>query len=234
MKWPYAPRIEVNGGEYYPPPYSGQSLSPTVRYGLIPIALLAMLSVTSTLSLFAFLCYRFATWRTHYRTSVTYDQYVSLILNLLLADLQQASAFLISFHWIHKDYILAPHPACFAQGWLLHSGDVSSALFVLAIAGHTFYTAVHGMRVESKTFTAGIVAIWIFSYLLTGIGVILHGQKYFVRAGAWCWVSSEYQDDRLALHYVWLFVSIAASTIVTSALINEPHRLLNLALFCYT
>ena len=206
MTKPYEPKIEINGVEYFPPPYSIQSLSPTVRHGLIPVALLAMLSVASTLSLICFLSYRFVAWRTHYRTFVGYNQYVVLVLNLLLADLQQATAFLISFYWVLKNQILAPHPACFAQGWLLHSGDVSGALFVLAIAVHTFYTAVYGMRVGSKTFTAGIVAIWVFTYFLTGIGVGLHGQKYFVRAGSWCWISSEFQVDRLALHYIWIFV----------------------------
>ncbi len=29
-----------------------------------------------------------------------------------------------------------------------------------------------------------------------------HREKYFVRAGAWCWVSEAYEDDRLALHYI--------------------------------
>ncbi|KAK5136152.1 hypothetical protein LTR08_003989 [Meristemomyces frigidus] len=207
MHDPYAPDIQVDGRSYYPPPYSINPLPPTLRHGLIPVGCLALLSVVSTLALISFICVRFATWKMHYRTFVGYNQYVALVLNLLLADLQQASAFLISFHWVHKDYIIAPHPACFAQGWLLHSGDVASAFFVLAIAIHTFYTAVYGLRIGTKTFAAGIVFIWAFTFFLTGLGVGLHGKKYFVRAGAWCWISSEYEVDRLALHYIWLFVA---------------------------
>lgn len=212
----YSPRIEVDGGSYFPPPYSIDPLPSTLRIGLIPIGLLATLSVISTLSLICFICYRFATWRSHYRTFVGYNQYVVLVLNLLLADLQQSSAYLISFHWVHKNYILAPHPACFAQGWLLHSGDVSSAFFVLAIAVHTFYTAVYGRRIGNKTFGGLIIGIWIFSYFLTGIGVGIHGSTYYVRAGAWCWVSSEYETDRLALHYLWLFVSTLCMSILVA------------------
>lgn len=207
MVAPYYPEITVDGHSYFPSPYSADPLSPTIRRGLIPVGILATLSVVSTLSLIAFICYRFIAWRSHYRTFVGHNQYVVLVLNLLLADLQQSSSYLISFHWVRKNYILAPHPACFAQGWLLHAGDVGSAFFVLAIAVHTFYTAVYGMRIGTKPFAAAVVGIWIFTYFLTSVGVALHGDKLFVRAGAWCWISSEYENDRLALHYIWLFVS---------------------------
>lgn len=131
-----------------------------------------------------------------------------LVLNLLLADMQQSSGFVISFHWLRMHEMLAPSSACFAQGWLIHSGDVGSGLFVLAIAIHTFYTAVYGKRINNRAFAACIVGTWCFAYMLTGIGVGLHGDKYFVRAGAWCWVSSAYESDRLVFHYLWIFVSI--------------------------
>ncbi|TKA26036.1 hypothetical protein B0A50_05548 [Salinomyces thailandicus] len=206
MVAPYSPLIQVDGGEYFPPPYSVRTLSSTVRHGLIPVGILATASVISTIGLIGFISWRILNWRMHYKTFVGYNQYVVLVLNLLLADLQQAAAFLISFHWVNENYILAPHPACFAQGWLLHSGDVASAFFVLAIALHTFFTAVYGKRIGTKTFYGGVSGAWIFSYFLTGLGVGMHGSKYFVRAGAWCWVSSEYERDRLALHYIWLFI----------------------------
>jgi len=211
MGAPYSPLIQVDGKSYFPPPYSVDPLPSTIRHGLIPVGILAVLSVFSTLCLIGFIAFRFATWRLHYKTFVGYNQYVVLVLNLLLADLQQGSAYLISWHWIHKNYILAPHPACFAQGWLLHAGDVGSAFFVLAIAVHTFYTAVYGKRIGNRAFYVIVTGIWIFTYFLTGLGVGLHGERYFVRAGAWCWVSSEYEHDRLALHYIWLFVSLLSS-----------------------
>lgn len=210
----YEPLIHVDGGDYFPPPYSQTHLNDILRIGLVPVGILAALSVLTTSILISFISWRFITWKLHYKTFLGYNQYVVLVLQLLLADLQQAASFLISFHWISRDYILAPHPACFAQGWLLHSGDVASAFWVVVIGLHTFFTAVYGMRIGTKTFYGGILAVWVFSYILTGLGVGLHGSKYFVRAGAWCWVSSEYERDRLGLHYIWLFVS--ASTPPTS------------------
>ena len=209
--YPYEPAITVDGHQYFPSPYSASPLPKSIRNGLIPIGLLAVLSVLSTTVLICFIAYRFATWRMHYRTFLGYNQYVVLVLNLLLADLQQASGFIISWHWFQEDKILAPSSACFAQGWLIHSGDVASGLFVLAIAIHTFYTAVYGRRVGNRMFAGVIVGLWGLAYLLTGTGVGMHGDKYFVRAGAWCWVSSHYENDRLFLHYLFVFVSAGVS-----------------------
>ncbi len=73
--------------------------------------------------------------------------------------------------------ILAPSSPCFAQAWLLHSGDVSSGFFVLAIACHTFYTAVYGKRIGNKTFAGVVIATWALAYFLTGLGVGLHGYE---------------------------------------------------------
>ncbi|TKA68081.1 hypothetical protein B0A55_09315 [Friedmanniomyces simplex] len=211
--FPYTPEIHVDGHLYFPPPYSAAPLSASLHRGLIAIGSLALLSVISTLTLICFIAYRFATWRMHYRTFLGYNQYVVLVLNLLLADLQQSSGFIISWHWFRGDRILAPSSACFAQGWLIHSGDVASGLFVLAIAIHTFYTAVYGRRVGNRGFAVCVVGLWAFAYLLTGTGVGMHGDKYFVRAGAWCWVSSAYETDRLAFHYIWIFL-IEFSTVL--------------------
>ena len=171
---PYSPRIEVNGHHYFPEPYSLDPLPDDLRTGLIPVAVLAMLSVGATLTLISFIVVRLVTWKLHYRTFIGYNQYVLLVLNLLIADLQQSSAFLISWNWIRLSAILAPSPPCFAQAWLLHSGDLSSGFFVLAIAVHTFITAVHGKRIGHKTFAVAVIFIWAFSYFLTGLGVGLH------------------------------------------------------------
>ncbi|KAF2724679.1 hypothetical protein K431DRAFT_201739, partial [Polychaeton citri CBS 116435] len=190
---------------HFPYPYSIAPLPPTVRHGIIPIGVIALLSVGSTLTLISFIVYRLFAWRSHYRTFIGYNQYVILVLNLLLADLQQSAAFLVTFHWLRIDAILAPTSACFAQAWLLHSGDVSSAFFVFLIAVHTFYTAVYGRRILYRHFICGIFITWILAYFLTWVGVVLHGDKYFARAGSWCWVSPAYETERLVCHYLWMF-----------------------------
>ncbi|SMR62190.1 unnamed protein product [Zymoseptoria tritici ST99CH_1A5] len=207
MPDPYSPLIHLDGHDYFPPPYSLPELSSSLRIGLIPIAIFATLSVASTSALIIFITLRIVTWRRYCNKviGIGYNQYIVLVLNLLIADLQQGASFLISWHWYRKGHILAPSPACFAQGWLLQSGDVSSGFFVLAIALHTYYTAALGMRISSKVFAGLIAGVWVLTLFLTFIGIALHRETYFVRAGAWCWVSSAYEHERLWCHYVWVF-----------------------------
>lgn len=173
------------GTLHFPAPHSLNPIPKNIWTGLIPLSIFGLLSFVSTLILVVWIFYRMVYWRTHYKTFVGYNQYVVLVVNLLLADLQQSMAFLVSFHWLRNHYIMAPTPACFAQGWLLHSGDVASGLFVLMIALHTYFTAVVGHRFGNRTYFAMIAGTWLFSYLLTALGPIMHGDTYFVRAGAW-------------------------------------------------
>ncbi|KAF2156505.1 family A G protein-coupled receptor-like protein [Myriangium duriaei CBS 260.36] len=203
---------------FFPAPYSLQPLPEILQKGLWAPGIFGLLSVLSSATLLLFIGSRFITWRNHYRTYIGYNQYVVLILNLLLADLQQGMSFLISFHWIRQDAILAPTRACFAQGWLINIGDVASGLFVFFIAAHTFMCAVKGRRLDHKIFIALILFTWALSLALTAIGPIVFGNKYFVRAGAWCWASSEYERERLALHYFWIF-AVEFSTIFIYVLV---------------
>jgi len=148
----------------------------------------------------------------------TQNQYVVLIMNLLLADLQQGMSFLISWHWIKVDAILAPSRACFAQGWLINIGDISSGLFVFFIAAHTFVCAVKGRRISHNVFATLVCLTWVLALLLTSLGPLMYREKYFVRAGAWCWASQNYERERLALHYIWVFI-VQFGTVIIYALV---------------
>lgn len=197
----------IKMSRYFAPPHNIQPLPQAMHNGLIGVGLCGLASFVSSLALFSFLVYRIFAWRAHYKTFLGYNQYVVLFVNLIFADLCQAASFLISFYWIAIDGILAPTAACTTQGFLLHFGDVASAFFVLAIALHTFTTAAHGIRVPYWVFTLAIGMIWLLALFLTVLGLGIHKEKYFVRAGAWCWVSDDYEPERLGLHYVWLFLS---------------------------
>ena len=93
-------------------------------------------------------------------------------MNLLIADFLQAVSFLVSFRWIHLNAMLAPSSGCFAQGFLLNIGDLTSGFFVMAIALHTFFTAVKGRRLGYHTFLFSIVFVWSLGLLLSIIGPI--------------------------------------------------------------
>ncbi|KAK0661366.1 hypothetical protein DIS24_g2583 [Lasiodiplodia hormozganensis] len=204
--------------QHFPWPYSVDPLPDDLRKGLWPVGIFALMSTVATVGLLSWITYRLVSWRKHYRSYVGYNQYVLLIYNLLLADLQQSLSFLISFHWIHTDSMLAPSPACFGQAWLVQIGDISSGMFVLAIALHTFFSVVKGRQLPFRVFLTGTIIIWAIALLLTVLGPALHGNKYFTAAGAWCWASDKYETERLWLHYLWIFI-IEFGTVIVYALI---------------
>ncbi|OCL10910.1 hypothetical protein AOQ84DRAFT_288325 [Glonium stellatum] len=191
---------------YFPYPDSLDPLPDQIRKGLIPVGCCALLSVVATFLLLCWLTCRLVCWRQHYHTYVGYNQYVLLIFNLLLADFQQSLGFLITFHWIKENRIVAPTAACFAQSWLLHIGDVSSGFFVLAIAIHTWLAVIKGYKMSYTAFVTFVLVVWGLSVLLTLIGPALHGNLTYTRAGVWCWISTKYETERLWLHYLWIFI----------------------------
>jgi hypothetical protein len=168
--------------------YVSSSLDPLpddVRRGMISMGFFGLVSSISTLSLLIFITYRMVYWRRYYDEPIATNQIFILIYNLLLADFQQALSFLISFYWISQNKLVGPSPACFAQGWLIQIGDMSSGLWVLAIAVHTFVSLVGQKVVPMRTFVAAVISLWMFCLTLTAIGPIMVRKNFFVPAGAW-------------------------------------------------
>jgi hypothetical protein len=193
--------------DYYPSPYSLPTLTPQLRTGLAVIGSLALLSILSTSYLLIFLTYRFFTTRRKVSTThINTDQCTVLIFNLLLADLFQSLALVISFHWLYLDGIFAPSIPCWIQAGFLHLGDVGSGSFVLAIAVQTMSSVVRVNRIEQKWFLAAVGCIWVVVICLTISGPLHFGKKFFTRAGNWCWISMDYEAERLWLHYLWIFL----------------------------
>jgi hypothetical protein len=82
---------------------------------------------------------------------------------------------------------------------VVSTGDLSSGVFIFAIALHTYFTIVKGRRVPNKVFYIGIALCWTFVYLMAIIGVGID-PKVYKRAGAWVSVvprrcSSHFADD---------------------------------------
>lgn len=67
-------------------------------------------------------------------------------------------------------------------------------------------------------FYVGLASGWVFSIFFSAMGPILHGQHYYVRAGAWCWAAPQYETERLAFHYIWIFI-VQFGTIIIYVLI---------------
>ncbi|KAI4723874.1 hypothetical protein E4T49_08407 [Aureobasidium sp. EXF-10728] len=192
--------------KYFPFPESMSPLPSSLKKGMLVPGTIGLLSAASAIGMLLFIIYRFLTWRAHYKTFVGYNQYVALIINLLCADLLQGVAFMFSYHWVFTDGIVAPSVKCTSQGFLLNAGNLSSGYFVMAIALHTFYGAVKGRHLSHTVFYSALAFGWFFALFLSAMGPILHGNHYYVRAGAWCWAAPEFQTERLAFHYIFIFL----------------------------
>jgi uncharacterized membrane protein len=150
------------------------------RSVFIAMGIIALISLVSTLSLLSFLTYRFIYWQRYYKSSLAKNQYVVLIYNLLLADLQQSLAFLISLYWVSVGSVRFGTPACYLQGWWIQTGDPGSGLFVLSIALHTGAVVMRGRQLTYQTFIWCVVGLWTFILILGFIPVGLYGKEVFV------------------------------------------------------
>jgi hypothetical protein len=118
------------------------------------------------------------------------NQFLVLIYNLLLADIHQAASFLLNAVWVARDGIQVRTTTCWAQGWLVQTGDVAGSLFIAAIAVHTYLAVVWNYTPPQLAVYAAVVFLWGFNYLLIilGIGITGNGREvggFFVRASAW-------------------------------------------------
>jgi hypothetical protein len=175
------------------PPYSLDPLSNHIRNGLYAVGTLAFLSVLSTSALLVWVTYGMFARPKRGQMNVGYNQYILLIYQLLLADLQQSLGFVFSIHWISQNKIVGPSAACFTQGWFIHIGDVSSGFFVLAIAFHTWISVVKGRKLPHGLFVAIILGIWCLAAFLTMLAPLINGRYVFLRAGSWVGLFTAHQ-----------------------------------------
>ncbi|KAL2822692.1 G protein-coupled glucose receptor regulating Gpa2-domain-containing protein [Aspergillus cavernicola] len=177
------------------------------RKGLVAVFIMAILSTVATLILIGFITYRLVFWRSNYQRYIGYNQYIILIYNLVIADIQQSVAFLICAKWYAENKVQASTAACFLQGFWLQIGDPASGIFVLAIACHTFYLVALGRKLSYRVFVTIVIGLWVFIAILVIIPLASHGSDVFVPSGAWCWISEEYEPIRLWTHYFWIFLA---------------------------
>ncbi|KAF1983827.1 hypothetical protein K402DRAFT_156752 [Aulographum hederae CBS 113979] len=179
-------------------------LSPVLRDGLTAITVLAFLSYLASFSLLVILSYRLVKLGRNGRHA---NQFTILIFNLLLADLQQATSFVISAHWLARNGIFNDSDYCWAQGWFVSNGDLASGVFCLAIGIHTFASVIFNYRLGWKTFCAVVIGLWVGIYACSSIGIVLHGRELYVRAGAWCWIDARFYYLRFLSHYLFIFLA---------------------------
>ncbi|KOS21959.1 putative G-protein coupled receptor 157 [Escovopsis weberi] len=145
------------------------------------------------------------------------NQFLILIYNLLLADLHQSLAFLFNGQWLHSNGVIVGTPICFTQGLFVSLGDLSSSMFILLIAVHTYLSVVRGIQAPQRVLYYAIVSVWFFVYFISflPLAITKNGASsggFFVRAVAWCWISKSYEPIRLLTHYLWIFIALVSTS----------------------
>jgi hypothetical protein len=167
------------------------------------VVILGFLSFVASVTLLVLLAYRLIRWHIKSKRS---NQFVILIFNLLWADIQQSLAFLLNVEWLRLDRVVVNNPICFAQGWLVSTGDLASGVWCFVIGLHTFASVILDWRLKPRCFCITIIAIWVFIYGVSAIPVGMYGKESYVRSGVWCWIHHDLEDLRLWTHYVWIFI----------------------------
>lgn len=178
-------------------------LPPHIHPWLRAVVALGFISFAASVTLLFILTYKLISWHIKSKRS---NQFVILIFNLLWADIQQALAFLLNVEWLRLGSLQVENPICFAQGWLVSTGDLGSGVWCFAIGLQTFASVIFDYRLKPRAFYASVAAAWIFIIGVSAIGVGLHSTNLYVRSGVWCWIHHDYTDLRLWTHYVWIFI----------------------------
>jgi len=68
---------------------------------------------------------------------------------------------------------------------------------------------------HSPPATALIVIFLIWTFIVLIVSITASTQKgYYGDTQYWCWITSDYPDERIALEYLWLFVAAFANIII--------------------
>lgn len=190
------PHLDADSASLHPIPQ-------TIHYWLRAVVFFGFLSLVTSFTLFVLLLYRLIRWRIKSKRS---NQFVILIFNLVLADIQQSFAFLLNVEWLRLNTVEVGSSICWAQGWFVSTGDLASGVWCFTIGLHTLASVIFDYRLPSKWFYTAIMALWLFIYGVSLIPVGLHPRDLYVRAGVWCWVHHDFAALRLWAHYIWIFL----------------------------
>ncbi|EUC48032.1 hypothetical protein COCMIDRAFT_2994 [Bipolaris oryzae ATCC 44560] len=175
------------------------------------VVVLGFVSFFASVSLLLVLTYKLVSWQLRSKRS---NQFVILIFNLLWADIQQSLAFLLNVEWLRLGSLEVKNPICFAQSWLVSTGDLGSGIWCLAIGLHTFASVILNYRLKPRAFYLAIFLLWLFIFGISTVPIFVHGKGIYVRSGVWCWISHNHEDLRLWTHYFWIFVAEFGNVII--------------------
>ncbi|KAH9978625.1 hypothetical protein BGW80DRAFT_1455397 [Lactifluus volemus] len=135
------------------------------------------------------------------------------MLSLFVFDIFHAFGGILDVRWAHVG-IVTLGPYCSTQGILMQFGELGLTLITLILATHTFISALWGVGREACMLAFGLVGFTcVFTVLWVSLGNGLH-RDYEAPTPFWCWINSQYNADRLAGEYFWMWFALFASVVM--------------------
>ena len=95
--------------------------------------------------------------------------------------------------------------SCWAQGWLISTGDLSCCAFTVGIALHTFLFLVYNYKASQRILYTVTLCLWLFVYIVPLAGILRTGNGrdvggFYVRAIAWVSLEALWPPCKLTKH----------------------------------
>ncbi|EIN14634.1 hypothetical protein PUNSTDRAFT_41779 [Punctularia strigosozonata HHB-11173 SS5] len=135
------------------------------------------------------------------------------LISLMVVDFIQGCAFTLNFLWARHGHINVDG-VCVAQAILSQIGDLGIALWCVTLANTdqvlrncNAYFLAHSISIEKGD-------VGPSGEKLVGFNALAQRYSLDGISGAWCWISSDYEVDRVPFLYAWVFLTIFVSSII--------------------
>jgi len=203
---------------------NGSDLTVMVKYTLRETNGVTVLIVASCLSLAAVFGLLTAISISAFNTRKSRDSHLFVrthvagyFVSMLVCDMLQAIGSIINAAWV-RHQMVELGTLCMAQGAVKQTSDVGTAIWTLIIAIHTFCILFLEWKIRTYALWATLVFGWstIFALVMIGPATLNTEQRgsFFGVSGYWCWISEEYEAERVTLDYMIMWSSAFFSFIL--------------------
>lgn len=131
---------------------------------------------------------------------------------------------MLNYAWISRGHVQTG-TLCSVQGFFINFGDVGSSFWAASLAIHTFSLIVFSQKIK-RMVTYSAVVVYGASFFLSLAGLLFQDQRgpFYANAGAWCWISPNYQIFRIYFHYGPMLIIAGCLILIYLALFINVYR----------
>ncbi|KIM24225.1 hypothetical protein M408DRAFT_242992 [Serendipita vermifera MAFF 305830] len=147
------------------------------------------------------------------------------LLSFLGSDLMQSLGAILDIKWAAERQVYCS-PTCTAQGVIQVIGETGVAMATFAIALHTFLVIFFRWSPSPRhawIWKVVIAFIWLYVSIYAIAGYAAHHgdannltdlDAFYTPTPYWCWISGEFDAERITAEYLWLWIAAFASIIL--------------------